>query len=131
MQMVEPGIYDTYQYITADGGGFKFVPTNGGWEGDFGASKTKAGTIVQNEEDNLTVTKSGFYRVRANMKDMTYSVDETSWGIIGDASPGGWGDDTNMTFTAAKGEYVWKADITPKRRRNKIPCQRRLGNQLR
>jgi len=114
MQMVEPGIYDTYQYITADGGGFKFVPTNGGWDGDFGASKTKAGTIVQNEEDNLTVTKSGFYRVRANMKDMTYSVDETSWGIIGDASPGGWGDDTNMTFTAAKGEYVWKADITLK-----------------
>lgn len=46
------------------------------------------------------------------MNDFTYTVDETVWGIIGDATPGGWGEDTNMTFTAAKGEYVWKADVT-------------------
>ena len=112
MQMVEPGIYDTYQYITVDGFGFKFVPQNSGWDGDFGASKTKAGSLSQTDEDNLSVPKDGFYRVRTNIKDMTYSVTETSWGIIGDATPGGWDSDTNMTMTAAKGEYVWKADIT-------------------
>jgi hypothetical protein len=112
MQMIEPGIYDTYQYITVDGFGFKFVPQKSGWDGDFGANKTKAGSLSQTDEDNLSVTKDGFYRVRTNMKDMTYTVTETSWGIIGDATPGGWGTDTNMTMTAAKGEYVWKADIT-------------------
>jgi len=46
------------------------------------------------------------------MNDFSYSVLETSWGIIGSASPGKWDSDTNMTFTAAKGEYIWSADIT-------------------
>jgi len=112
MQMVKPGIYDTYQYITVDGSGFKFVPSNAGWDGDFGASKTKEGFLSQTDENNLTVVSDGFYRVRANMNDLSYSVIETSWGIIGSGSPGGWSDDTNMTFKTAKGEYVWSADIT-------------------
>lgn len=112
MQMVETGVYDTYQYITVDGSGFKFVPQKSGWEGDLGASKTTAGSLAQTDEDNLSVTKDGFYRVRTKINDFTYMVDETIWGIIGDATPGGWGEDTNMTFTAAKGEYVWKADVT-------------------
>lgn len=112
MQMVENGVFDTYQFITSDGGGFKFVPLNSGWDGDWGASKTATGFLAQTDEDNLTVDADGFYRVRLNMNDLSYTVVETSWGIIGSASPGGWGDDTNMAFTAAKGEYVWSADIT-------------------
>ena len=112
MQMVDTAVYDTYQYITADGGGFKFVPLTTGWDGDLGASKTNEGYLSQTDENNLSVTTDGFYRVRVSMKDFSYSVVETSWGIIGDATPGGWGDDTNMTFTAEKGEYVWSADIT-------------------
>lgn len=112
MQMIEPGVYDTYQYITVDGSGFKFVPQKTGWDGDLGASKTKAGSLAQVDEDNLSVPKDGFYRVRTKMTDFTYTIDETSWGIIGGATPGGWDTDTNMTMTAAKGEYVWKADIT-------------------
>ncbi len=112
MQYVGSGNFDTYQYITVDGWGFKFVPQNSGWDGDFGASKTKTGSLAQNDEDNLTVAKDGFYRVRVNMNDFTYSVTETSWGIIGSATPGKWDNDTNMTMTAAKGENVWKADVT-------------------
>jgi hypothetical protein len=112
MQMVENGVFDTYQYITVDGGGFKFVPLNSGWDGDLGASKTTPGMLNQAEEDNLTVDADGFYRVRVNTNDLTYAVIETNWGIIGSATPGGWSDDTDMTFTAAKGEYIWSADIT-------------------
>ncbi len=111
MQMVESGVYDTYQYITADDG-FKFVPLTTGWDGDWAASKTTTGMLAQTDEDNLAVAADGFYRVRTNFNDMTYSVVETAWGIIGPASPGGWDNDTDMTFTAAKGEYVWSADIT-------------------
>ena len=113
MQMVGNGIFETYQYITTDGGGFKFVPTNAGWDGDLGASKNADGMLAQTDEDNLTVDTDGFYRVRLNMNDFSYSVDATNWGIIGSATPGGWGDDTDMILaSAAKGEYVWSADIT-------------------
>lgn len=112
MKMMEPGVYETYQYITVDGSGFKFVPTTAGWDGDLGAHKTKTGSLAQTDEDNLTVTKDGFYRVRTNMNDFTYTVVETAWGIIGSATPGGWDTDTNMTMTPAKGEYTWQTDIT-------------------
>lgn len=112
MQMVETGVYDTYQYITVDGSGFKFVPTNNGWDGDFGKSKTMTGFLAQADEDNLTIETDGFYRVRTNFNDMSYSVLETNWGIIGDATPGGWGDDTNMSITAEKGETIWSVTIT-------------------
>lgn len=112
MRMIEPGVYETYQYITVDGSGFKFVPTTAGWDGDLGAHKTKTGSLAQTDEDNLTVTKDGFYRVRTNMNNFTYTTVETAWGIIGSATPGGWDTDTNMTITEAKGEYTWQADIT-------------------
>ena len=113
MQYIGDGTFDTYQYITVDGWGFKFVPSNSGWDGDFGASKTNAGYLAQNDEDNLTVSTDGFYRVRVNMNDFSYSVLETTWGIIGSATPGSWGEDTNMTLNSAvKGEYTWSADIT-------------------
>jgi hypothetical protein len=112
--MTSPGIFDTYQYVTVDGYGFKFVPTNAGWDGDFGKSKTLAGFLTQNDEDNLSVATDGFYRVRTNFNDMSYSVTPMAWGIIGDATPGGWGDDTNLTFDAVKGNYTWKVDITLK-----------------
>jgi len=112
MLMNTVGIYDSYQYITVAGEGFKFVPQNSGWDGDLGTSKTKPGSLVQTEEDNLTVPKDGFYRVRVNMKNMTYLVDETNWGIVGTATPGGATVDTDMTFTNVKGDYVWSADVT-------------------
>lgn len=113
MQMVASGVYETYQYITADGGGFKFVPLASGWNGDFELSAdTPVGYLTQNGGDNLTVDADGFYRVRIDMNDLSYSVTETHWGIIGDATPGGWGDDTNMTFTAGKGNYTWSIDVT-------------------
>lgn len=112
MQMVENGVFDTYQYITADGGGFKFVNTTDGWAGDLGASKVTTGMLEQDDEQNLEVAADGFYRVRVNMNDFTYQVDETAWGIVGSANPGGWDNDTNMSFTEAKGEYIWSTDIT-------------------
>ncbi len=115
MQMVENGVFDTYQYITVDGWGFKFVPNRSGWDGDFGRSKTMEGYLDQADEDNLTVAADGFYRVRVNTNDFSYSVLETTWGIIGSATPGDWSEDTNMTLASeTKGEYKWLADITLK-----------------
>ena len=115
MQMVEKGVYDTYQYITTDGWGFKFVPSRAGWDGDFGKSKTMEGFLDQASEDNLTVAADGFYRVRVNTNDFSYSITEVHWGVIGHATPGDWGEDTDMTLASAtKGEYKWTVDMTLK-----------------
>jgi hypothetical protein len=31
----------------------------------------------------------------------------SNWGVIGDATPGGWDADTDMTFKPGKGNYEW------------------------
>jgi hypothetical protein len=98
--------YEIYADITA-GGGFKFLPTQS-WDGDYGVDPNNAGKILQTGEENVDVAQSGFYRITVNLNDMSYSATKTVWGIIGDATPGGWGSDTNLTYT---GNNTWEGDI--------------------
>jgi hypothetical protein len=48
---------------------------------------------------------AGYYYVKANPTSLTWSATKTTWAIIGDATPGGWGGDTPMTYDAAN--HVW------------------------
>ncbi len=106
------GVFETFEYITTDGWGFKLLPTKG-WDGDYGASATTEGLLAQDGENNITVPQDGFYHVKADYNNMTYKVTEVTWGIIGSATPGGWDTDTNMTFTGSgKGDYTWTGNIS-------------------
>lgn len=49
---------------------------------------------------------SGFYYVKANPTALTWSATKTTWAIIGDATPGGWGADTPMTYDPANNVWV-------------------------
>lgn len=40
----------------------------------------------------------------------TYRADR--WGLIGDATPGGWSDDTNMTWDAVNGRFTVTLNLT-------------------
>lgn len=77
---------------------FKLVKGNNWGAGDFGGAG--AGKIG-NGGPNLTLPGGGVYRVRANTQAMEWSfVKIDTWGIIGDATPGGWGASTPMTMNA-------------------------------
>lgn len=105
--------FETFEYLTADGG-FKFLPTNVDWTGGYGLGDTP-GTISQDEEaGNLTVPINGFYRIRMDAENLTYETLKLSIGVIGDATPGGWDSDTDMTFEGGKGTYVWKVSLNLK-----------------
>ena len=105
--------FETFEYLTADGG-FKFLPTNVDWTGGYGLGDTP-GTISQDEEaGNLTVATNGFYRIRMDAENLTYETLKLSMGVIGDATPGGWDSDTDMTFEGGKGTYVWKVSLNLK-----------------
>ncbi len=69
--------------------------------GDKGADGT-----LDKDGDNLKATTAGYYRLRANLNDFSHSVDLTEWGLIGSATANGWDSDQNMTFDAAKSEWV-------------------------
>lgn len=98
---------------------------DGKWLGSVGEvkwndTKTKA-EFALGEGDNIKFTEGGWYRITANTKKMVASVAKTGWGVIGDATPGGWDKDQMMnynpdtkkwfiTITMVEGEFKFRWD---------------------
>ncbi len=92
--------YEGYIYFSEDAQ-FKFT-AGPSWDvnwGDDGAN----GTMEANGA-NLTATP-GYYKINVDLNTKTYSVVKTDWGLIGSATPGGWGSDTNMEFDPLTKEW--------------------------
>lgn len=58
---------------------------------------------------NLKVPSTGYYLLSADLNGNKWSATKTSWGIIGDATPGGWGSSTALTYDAVA--KVWTGTI--------------------
>jgi hypothetical protein len=94
-------------YINEPAGGtyhFKFT-TAQDWNhinyGDAGGGKlTSNGTA-----GDIVLPGPGYYEIVANTSTLTYSYTLVTWGILGDATPGGWNTDTKMSYDATK--QVW------------------------
>jgi starch-binding outer membrane protein SusE/F len=92
---------------------FKIVKGNNWGAGDYGGS---GGTLTNGGSDISLPSGgagiAGLYRLRANPTAMTYSFDKiNTWGIIGNATPGGWGASTAMTFSPSNGSWTITANL--------------------
>jgi starch-binding outer membrane protein SusE/F len=103
--------YEGYINFTDPSPQFKMVKGNNWGAGDFGMASA---TTLSNGGANLALTDgAGVYRLRANTTAMTWSATKiTTWGIIGSATPGGWGASTPMTFNAGAGTWTITTDLT-------------------
>lgn len=108
--------HDIFTYLTVEGDGFKVLPsTTSDFEGAIGLD----GEEMSNEEavGNFTVEEDGFYRIRftednaAPLGFSSYEIVKSNWGIIGDATPGAWDNDTDMVGPSAKGDYKWTVTL--------------------
>lgn len=79
--------------------GFKFTNAPNWDNGIFGDDGSFSGALTS-PGDNIGVTP-GFYRLKANTTTLTYSLQPTTWAIIGNATVGGWSTDTPMTYNPA------------------------------
>jgi len=106
-----PGIYEGFIYEPA-GGTYQFKFTsNPDWDhinyGDGGAGKlTTDGAAA-----GMTLPGAGYYEVVANPSALTWNYTLVTWGIIGDATPGGWNTDTQLTYDPAKQVWTVTADM--------------------
>lgn len=75
---------------------------------------TTAGTLIYNGSDNLKIDAAGYYRIKADTDPakLTYSATKVTWGIIGNATPGGWDADTPMTYDPATKKWTVIAVLT-------------------
>src|SRR5690606_10670235 len=63
--------FEIFTYLVAADGGFKFLPSQAGWDGGLGmASEGKL--TAEAGDNNLTVTEDGFYRLRIDRELLTY-----------------------------------------------------------
>jgi hypothetical protein len=106
------GLYEGYVNISGSGIQY-FKYTNApdwnhinygdGGSGTFSTDGNAAG---------LSVANGGYYELTANLNNNTWTATPVVWGIIGDATPGGWNNDTPMSYDAAA--MVWKVTASMK-----------------
>ncbi len=92
--------YEGFIYFPDDNTEFKYTdgPT---WDvnyGDDGADGT-----LENGSSNIIAPQAGLYRLSVNLNDLTHSFTRTIWGVLGDATPGGWDTDQDMSYDPATG----------------------------
>ncbi len=100
------GTFDGYLYIGEDGAEHKFAD-GPSWDVNWG--DTGADGTLDADGDNIVLGNAGVYRFSVDINTLTHSSLRTDWGIIGDATPGGWDNDTDMTYDQGTG--LWTVDI--------------------
>ncbi|HKJ32559.1 MAG TPA: SusE domain-containing protein [Balneolales bacterium] len=101
-------LYTGYVYMTNANGQVNFKFTNErSWTLNWGAGSS-AGTLAENA-DNIVAPDTGYFKIDVDLNAMTYTMLKTSWGVIGSATPGGWDNDTNMSYDPA--QKVWSITL--------------------
>ena len=82
------------------------------WKGEYAAGATP-GTLALTGP-NLKIPAAGYYLIVADTEKLTYTATPTVWGIIGDATPGGWDNSTAMTYDKTTKVWTLTANLTQK-----------------
>ncbi len=103
------GIYSGIINFPAKAGAtfeFKITPAKS-WNTAYGDAGN--GTL-STSGGNLKAPAAGSYRLTADLNANTWKMEVESWGIIGAATPNGWGSDTPLTYD--NGKAVWTGTLT-------------------
>ena len=101
------GVYEGYVNIPGNNSfEFKFATTPD-WNNAIGGTGVDGGTLGG---DNLKVSGAGYYLLKANTNDNTWSATKTTWGVIGSFAGSSWGTDVPMTYSTS--DNKWTATIT-------------------
>ncbi|MFW6289319.1 MAG: RagB/SusD family nutrient uptake outer membrane protein [Mariniphaga sp.] len=98
--------YEGYIYFAADSSQYKFTQ-DANWDVNWGDSNGD-GTL-EADGQNLVAPEAGMYKINVNLNNFSYTAVKTDWGLIGDATPGGWDNDTDMEFDPET--KLWEAIV--------------------
>ncbi|MCL1944134.1 MAG: SusF/SusE family outer membrane protein [Candidatus Azobacteroides sp.] len=104
--------FDGYVYMKA-GNEFKFTSAPN-WTGiNYGNGGDGGELSIDGGAGNLSVSADGFYRLTVDLskEPYTYTATATEWGLIGDATSGGWDASTSMELNTATGEWTVTTDL--------------------
>jgi len=103
------GKYEGYINFPDANTEFKF--TQGpSWDNNWG--DTGADGILDPNGDNIKANDAGYYKLNVDLPALTYTKLKTTWGLIGDATPGGWDSDTPMTYDPTNKVWTVTVELT-------------------
>jgi hypothetical protein len=101
-----PKMYEGYYYMPGAGPKYFKITSAQDWNhinyGDGGNGSFS----TDGAAGGLFIPDGGYYQVTADLNTNKWTATKTTWSIIGDATPGGWGSDTQMTYDPVS--QVWK-----------------------
>lgn len=89
---------------SGDNGKYKFA-INQDWPGNKGDDGTNSGKLKVDGSD-IVPAAAGTYYIKVDWAANTYSATLANFGVIGDATPTGWGSDTDFVYNPATKTYV-------------------------
>lgn len=98
------GIYEGIIYFpNKAGASFEFKITTGkNWDNGYGDA---GGGMISTTGGNLKAPGAGSYQIKVDINALMFEMLPLQFGIIGDATAGGWDSDTDMLFD--NGKQVW------------------------
>jgi hypothetical protein len=104
-----PGLFEGYVNIAGTGNqGFKYTNAPDWNHINYGdpSGEIGGGTLTTNGlAGGLSVANGGYYELSANLNSLSWTAKPATWSIIGDATPGNWTNDTQMSYDSAN--QVW------------------------
>jgi hypothetical protein len=82
-----------------------------GWASSTNTDIYSGGTFAEGASGNLFVPAKGYYLLKGNVNNNTWSATKTTFGLVGDGTPGGWDIDTEMAFNSATQEWRVTANL--------------------
>lgn len=100
-------IFEGYVYFPDASNQFKLTVAPCWCESDYGSPG--GDQLILGGGSDIQHDGQGFHRVTANLKNLTWKAEIMNWGVIGDATAGGWDSDQDMTYDVDGG--VWKITV--------------------
>lgn len=110
-----PAVYNYTGYFGE--GEFKLLEERGAWQPQWGLDNGSltSSDILGGDPGAFTVSTAGYYSLTIDIDQMTYSFEPfdasgeatySTIGVIGDSTPGGWDNDTDMTQSDFD-DHIW------------------------
>ncbi len=103
--------YSGYVYFAEANTEFKFT-SKPNWDGPNYGNGGEGILSDDGGAGNLSVSEAGMYKIDVDLTANSYTLTKTEWGLIGDATEGGWDNSTPMSYNPATG--LWSVTTTLK-----------------
>lgn len=91
-----PDALEGYVYMANSTNKWK-VSTQADWNGTNYGDDNNTGVLDPNASNNIA-SSAGYYKINVDAATLKYTAVATIWGVIGDATPDGWNDETPLAY---------------------------------